>query len=67
MSGPANIINLLVQARLAPSKSEARRLVEQHGVKLDGQTVDSVEAMVDIPAPKVLQVGKRKFMRLVKA
>ena len=61
-----NIVNLLVQARLASSKSEARRLVEQHGVKLDGQTVDSIEAIVDIPAPKVLQVGKRKFVRLVK-
>jgi len=61
-----NIVNLLVQARLASSKSEARRLVEQHGVKLDAQTVDSIEAMVDIPAPKVLQVGKRKFVRLVK-
>ncbi len=66
MSGPVNIISLLVQTRLAPSKSEARRLVEQHGVKLDGQTVDSVEAMVDISAPTVLQVGKRKFVRLVK-
>ena len=61
-----NIVNLLVQAKLASSKSEARRLVEQHGVKLDAQTVDSIEAMVDIPAPKVLQVGKRKFVRLVK-
>jgi tyrosyl-tRNA synthetase len=61
-----NIVNLLVQAKLASSKSEARRLVEQHGVKLDGQTVDSIEAIVDIPAPKVLQVGKRKFVRLVK-
>lgn len=67
LGGPLDIVNLLVRAGLAPSKSEARRLVEQHGVRLDGQTVDSVEAMVDIPAPKVLQVGKRKFVRLVKA
>jgi tyrosyl-tRNA synthetase len=66
VAAPINIVSLLVQAGLASSKSEARRLVEQHGVKLDAQTVDSIEAMVDIPAPKVLQVGKRKFVRLVK-
>jgi len=67
LAEPTNIVNLIVQAGLASSKSEARRLVEQHGVKLDGQTVKGIEAMVDIPAPKVLQVGKRKFVRLVKA
>jgi len=65
VSGPVNIISLLVQARLAPSKSEARRLVEQHGVKLGGQPVASIEAMVEVTAPLVLQVGKRKFVRLV--
>ncbi len=62
---PVNIAALIVQAGLAPSKSEARRLVEQHGVKLDGQTVESVEAMIEVAAPRVLQVGKRKFVRLV--
>ncbi len=36
LAGPTDIVNLLVQAKLAPSKSEARRLVEQNGVKLDG-------------------------------
>jgi tyrosyl-tRNA synthetase len=66
VTGPTDIINLLVQAKLASSKSEARRLVEQHGVRLDGQTVEGVEAMVEASMPKVLQVGKRKFVRLVK-
>jgi len=56
-----------VQARLAPSKSEARRLVEQNGVKLDGQTVEGIEVVVEAFAPRVLQVGKRKFVRLVQA
>ena len=62
---PVNIVALIVQAGLAPSKSEARRLVEQHGVKLDGQTVESIEAVVEVSAPRVLQVGKRKFVRLI--
>jgi len=66
LAGPTDIVNLLVQAKLAPSKSEARRLVEQNGVKLDGQTVESIEAVVEASAHRVLQVGKRKFVRLVK-
>ena len=53
-----------MQAKLAPSKSEARRLVEQNGVKLDGQTVGSIEAVVEIK-PQVLQVGKRRFVKLI--
>jgi len=65
LAEPTNIVNLIVQAKLAPSKSEARRLIEQHGVKLDGQTVEGVETMVEASTPKVLQVGKRKFVRLV--
>jgi tyrosyl-tRNA synthetase len=67
LSAPVNIVNLIVQAGLAATKSEARRLIEQHGVKLDGQTVESVEALVEPSAPRVLQVGKRKFLRLIKA
>ena len=64
LGGPMDIVSLLVQAKLAPSKSEARRLVEQNGVKLDGQTVGSIEAVVEV-RPQVLQVGKRRFVRLV--
>jgi tyrosyl-tRNA synthetase len=67
LAGPTNILNLIVQARLAPSKSEARRLVTQHGVKLDGRMVDNIEATVEVTTPQVLQVGKRKFVRLVKS
>ncbi len=67
VAGPTNIIALIVQAGLASSKSEARRLVDQHGVKLDGQIVESVEATIEVAAPRVLQVGKRKFIRLVRA
>ena len=65
VSAPLNIVALIAQARLASSKSEARRLVEQHGVKLDGQTVESIETVVEVTAPRVLQIGKRKFVRLV--
>lgn len=53
---------LLVTARLANSKSEARRLLEQNGVKLNSQTLTDVS--VEIKAGDVLQVGKRKYVRI---
>jgi tyrosyl-tRNA synthetase len=65
LAQPVNVVTLIVQAGLAASKGEARRLVEQRGVKLDGQTVTSIETVVQVSAPQVLQVGKRKFVRLV--
>lgn len=49
-----------------PSNGEARRLVQQGGVKLDGDVigVDSLELDPSILQGKVLQVGKRKFVRI---
>ncbi|MBN1935060.1 MAG: tyrosine--tRNA ligase [Anaerolineae bacterium] len=61
-----DIIDLLTAAKLAPSKSQARRLVQQGGVKLDGETMDSIEQMIIVQDGMVVQVGKRKFVRLAK-
>jgi tyrosyl-tRNA synthetase len=56
------VLDVLLDAKLAKSKSEARRLIEQGGVRLDGRTLDDpVEAF---PGPGVLQVGKRRFVRI---
>jgi tyrosyl-tRNA synthetase len=64
---------LMVEQGLAPSKGEARRLIQGGGVRLiegDGQTegekVTEPDAMVSRPSGTslVLQVGKRKFIRL---
>jgi tyrosyl-tRNA synthetase len=62
---PANIVDLIVSARLASSKSEARRLIEQNGVRLDGVVVDSISHTVEAKKETVLQVGKRKYLRLL--
>jgi tyrosyl-tRNA synthetase len=59
------IARLLVQAGLAPSHTEARRLVEQGGVKLDGQAVTQAEYEWPVRSGAVLQVGKRRFARIV--
>ena len=60
---PTPLVDLLAQAGLSPSKSESRRLIQQGGVRLDGQRVESIETIVT-PNEMVVQVGKRKFMRL---
>jgi len=62
---PANVVDLLAAAGLTKSKSEARRLVQQGGVKLDGERVSSIEAEIAVMDERVLQVGRRRFVRLV--
>lgn len=61
---PLSIGNLLKQAGLAPSTSEALRLVEQGGVRIDGDTVSDKGLKLD-GGTYVVQVGKRKFARVV--
>jgi len=62
---PVNIVDLLAEAGLAPSKSQARRLIQQGGVRLDGEKVSSIESEVVVSDARVLQVGRRQFVRLV--
>jgi tyrosyl-tRNA synthetase len=54
----------LARSGLARSSSEARRLIEQGGVKLDGEVVLDPECHVS-PGSYVMQRGKRRFLRLV--
>jgi len=63
MRAEAPVVALLVEAGLAGSRSDARRLVAQGGVRLDGRVVTSAEETVP-PEDAVLQVGKRRFVRL---
>jgi tyrosyl-tRNA synthetase len=57
---------LLREVQLASSSSEARRTIEQGGVKLDGEVVRDPNLSVSKPtAPLLVQVGKRRFARLV--
>jgi tyrosyl-tRNA synthetase len=55
--------DVLVQAKMVTSKSDARRQIQQGGVKVDGKVVKDVEATVRAPA--VVQKGKRHFVRLI--
>jgi len=63
---PLAIGSLLKQAQLAPSSSEALRLVEQGGVRIDGAAIS--DKGLKLPAGAyVVQVGKRKFARITLA
>jgi tyrosyl-tRNA synthetase len=55
------ILDIIVDEKLAPSRSEARRLIEQGGVKLDDTVIDSPDTAAQAG---ILKVGKRKFIKL---
>ena len=60
------LADLIVQASLAPSKSEARRLIQQGGVSINGEKVDKYVLPIDSGLKQgfLLRVGKLKFARI---
>ena len=65
---PAKLFYILGASGLCKSSGEGRRLIKDGGVRLDGDRQTDVNATFDSPddlAGKVLQVGKKKFIRLV--
>ena len=66
-TGPVRLIKLLPMLGLAPSVSEAQRLIESGAVHLNEERVTSIKAELDISQPfgATFKVGKRRFLRLV--
>lgn len=63
--GTYKLADLLAQTGLAASKSEARRLIDQGGVKVNGEKASTANAELEIDGEgKLVQVGKLKFLRL---
>ncbi|MCB0160253.1 MAG: hypothetical protein KDD83_19100 [Caldilineaceae bacterium] len=62
-----SLLDLMSDAGLTKSKGEARRLIQQGGVRLDGAPVEDLTAEVAPDGEHVVQVGKRKFLRVVPA
>jgi tyrosyl-tRNA synthetase len=58
------IIDLLVTLQLFSSKSEARRMIENRGVKINGNTVEDTKLELNIIDGLIVQVGKRKFVKI---
>lgn len=61
----AAIQAILLVTGMAKSKNEARRLVEQGGVRLNGERIEPATVEVRLTEPAILQVGRRRFVRLV--
>ncbi len=60
------LVDVLVSSGLAPSKKEARRIIEQGGVYVDGVRVDDINSDLDISSKRLIKFGKRKFLYVTK-
>ena len=63
-SAPLDLVFLLVKTGLVPSNSEARRMIQQGGVRVNEKQVVSIDQNYAQNEELVLQVGKRKFARV---
>jgi len=59
------IIDLITKVNFAPSKGEARRLIQQGGVSIDGEKISDIFQEIVFDSEKILKVGKRKFIKLL--
>jgi len=62
--GEAVLLEVLVDSGLVKSKSQARRLMQQNGVKIEGEPVSDPYQVLEPPV--IVQVGKRRFVKIVK-
>jgi len=58
------LLDLLLKTKLALSKSEAKRLVLQKGVRIDSQIQEDWQKVIEIKKGQIVQVGKRKFVKI---
>jgi tyrosyl-tRNA synthetase len=63
-SEPMRVVELLVQAGLTPSNSEARRLIQQGAVRVNGERVTDANLRLPANESYLLQVGRRRFARI---
>lgn len=67
LTAEEEIRDILVRLNMVGSRGEAKRMIQQDGVRLDEDKVSEIQATITLDMlPAVLQVGKRKFVRLVK-
>ena len=59
------IADLLLQTNLAPSKSEARRLIQQGGVSINSIKITNVNEIISLETENILKVGKRNFLKII--
>ena len=66
MLGDMPVLDFLVATGLFPSKSEARRMVEQGGIQIDGNKITDPRAVVGVADEFMVQKGKKTFLKVIK-
>jgi tyrosyl-tRNA synthetase len=59
-----NAVDLLLEANLVKSRSEAKRLITQGGVDIDGFPINSFTSQITVKDGSIIKVGKRKFVKI---
>jgi len=65
LKGEKNIIDLLEKCKLVDSRSDAKRVVQQGGVKINDKKIDDVNKVIKLEKGMVIQVGKRRFAKII--
>jgi len=58
------LVNIIADSGLLNSKSEARRMIKQSAVKIDGETVTDIHRKIKTSGSFILKIGKRKFLKV---
>lgn len=66
-NGSIGIVKLLTETKLAASNNEARRIIDQGGVSINGAKITDEKAIVEVHGGVIVKVGKRKFLKVRKA
>ncbi|MFQ3549893.1 MAG: tyrosine--tRNA ligase [Armatimonadota bacterium] len=61
-----SIVKLLVKAQMAPSNGEAKRLIQQGGVTLDGKKISDINTHIEPLSGQVLKAGKLKYAKILR-
>lgn len=59
-----NIVDLVAATKATASKSEARRLVTQNGVKIDNTVKSDIKEIIEVKSGQLIQIGKNKFFKI---
>ena len=59
------IVNVIFDAGILQSKGEARRMIKQGAVKLDGESITEIQATITPSGEQILKVGKRRFLKVI--
>lgn len=63
-TGERDLIDLLCETKLAPSRSEARRFIMQGAVEIDGRSIGKSEKTISVNHGSIIRVGRRRFVKI---